>query len=115
MNSPLTYTLSPTLPAGLDFAADTRTITGTPSAVSPTTTYTLTATDVDGDQALVEFALTVEEDTQPAFAADASTGYVWTEDAAVSQLLPAASSGNLPVSYALTGPGSAATLSLPVG
>ena len=115
VNSPVTYTLSPTLPAGLDFAADTRTITGTPSAVSPTTTYALTATDVDGDRALVEFALTVAEDTQPAFAADASTGYAWTEDAALSQLLPAASSGNLPVSYALTGPGSVATLSLPVG
>ncbi len=61
----LTYTLEPAeLPAGLTYtppaAGDTTggTLAGTPTAVHPATTYTLTATDADGDPA--ELAFTVE-------------------------------------------------------
>ncbi len=115
VNSSLTYSLTPALPAGLAFDAAARRITGAPTAAAAAATYRLTATDVDGDRATLTFSLTVEEDARPAFAADAPAGYAWTEDAAVSELLPAASGGNPPLSYALSGPGSAATLSLPPG
>ena len=45
--APLTYTLSPALPAGLMFDAATRTIAGTPSAKGETV-YTYTVTDANG-------------------------------------------------------------------
>ena len=45
--APLTYTLSPALPAGLTFDAATRTIAGTPSAEGETV-YTYTVTDANG-------------------------------------------------------------------
>ncbi len=45
--APLTYTLSPALPAGMTFDAATRTIAGTPSEASATL-YTYTVTDVNG-------------------------------------------------------------------
>ena len=56
-NTPLAYTLSPALPAGLTFTAATRTIAGTPSAVAASATYTLTATDTDGDTDTLEFTI----------------------------------------------------------
>ncbi len=46
----LRYSLSPTLPAGLSFNAESRVIWGTPVAESGRTTYTLTATDGDREQ-----------------------------------------------------------------
>jgi len=45
--APLTYTLSPALPAGLTFDAATRTIAGTPRAASESV-YTYTVTDANG-------------------------------------------------------------------
>ena len=48
--APLTYTLSPALPAGLSFDAATRTITGTPQAAAETA-YTYTVTDANGASA----------------------------------------------------------------
>ena len=45
--APLTYTLSPALPAGLSFDAATRTIAGTPTAEGETA-YTYTVTDANG-------------------------------------------------------------------
>ena len=44
-NTTLTYTVTPTLPAGLTFTASTRILSGTPTAVSASTTYTYTASD----------------------------------------------------------------------
>ena len=41
----ITYTVTPTLPAGLIFTASTRVLSGTPSAVSASATYTYTASD----------------------------------------------------------------------
>ena len=115
VNSPLTYTVTPALPEGLALDAATRAITGTPTEVSAAKSYTLTATDVDGDRTTLGFRLGVEEDVQPAFAADAAAAWTWTEDRAVSQILPAASGGNQTLTYALTGPGASSTLSLPQG
>ncbi len=62
----LTYTLTPAeLPAGLTYtppaagATTGGTLAGTPEAVHPATTYTLTATDADGDPAELTFTVEV--------------------------------------------------------
>ncbi len=62
----LTYTLTPPeLPAGLTYtppaagATTGGTLAGTPTAVHPATTYTLTATDADGDPAELTFTVEV--------------------------------------------------------
>ena len=44
-NTTMTYTVTPTLPAGLTFTASTRVLSGTPTAVSASATYTYKASD----------------------------------------------------------------------
>ncbi len=58
-NPPLTYGLSPELPAGLTFDAAARTIAGTPTAVQSMTTYIYSATDDDDDTASIQFQSSV--------------------------------------------------------
>ena len=57
--SPVTYALTPALPAGLVFDAATRTISGTPTVVTAATAYTYTATDVAAESASLAFAISV--------------------------------------------------------
>ncbi len=56
---PLTYSISPTLPTGLGLSSSTGAITGTPTAVSATISYTIMVTDTNGGTASVPFNLTV--------------------------------------------------------
>ena len=58
-NSPLTYGLSPEVPAGLTFDPAARTISGTPTAVQAATTYVYSATDDDDDTASIQFQASV--------------------------------------------------------
>lgn len=58
-NAPLTYSLSPALPAGLTFDAGTRVIAGTPTAAQATTTYVYAVTDNDDDTSSIQFRITV--------------------------------------------------------
>ena len=58
-NPPLTYGLSPDLPAGLTFDAAARTISGSPTAVQSATTYVYSATDDDEDTASIQFQASV--------------------------------------------------------
>ena len=58
-NPPVTYALSPALPPGLAFDAERRTISGTPGAGRPATTYRWVATDQDGDSAALTFTAEV--------------------------------------------------------
>ena len=72
----LTYTLTPTLPAGLTFTASTRTLEGTPTAAAARALYTYTASD-STDSASLTFTIEVNAaptpiNSPPAFAADAS-------------------------------------------
>jgi hypothetical protein len=57
--SPLSYSVSPSLPSGLSMASGTGAITGTPTATSSATTYTVTVTDANSATATATFALTV--------------------------------------------------------
>lgn len=60
----LSYAVTPALSPGLTHtlpadATSCRTIAGTPTEETPATTYTLTATDVDGDTATLPFSIEV--------------------------------------------------------
>ena len=59
----LSYAISPHLPAGLTFDAETRLLSGTPSTAQPTTLYIYRAMDSDAadpDSASLDFTITVE-------------------------------------------------------
>lgn len=58
-NGELTYEFSPQLQNGLRLDVDSAVISGTPSAEAPTSTYSWTVTDVDGDTATLTFSITV--------------------------------------------------------
>ncbi len=57
--TPLAYSVSPTLPAGLSISSTTGAITGTPTVTSAATTYTVTVTDATSATAQATFSLKV--------------------------------------------------------
>jgi hypothetical protein len=57
--APLSYGVSPTLPAGLSMSSSTGTISGTPTATIAATNFTVTVTDANGATATASFSLTV--------------------------------------------------------
>ena len=97
-DSPLSYTAT-NLPTGLTFITSTRTIQGTPTEEeSPTVTYTVR--DADGDEASTTFVFTIVADLMPAL--PSISGYTGRVGSPFSQLLPAATSGDSPLSYTAT-------------
>ena len=68
-DAPMTYGISPDLPAGLTFDANARTITGTPTAASAATEYTYLATDAstypDRDRLTFTITVTGQPDLMP--------------------------------------------------
>ena len=112
-NGALTYALTPALPAGLSFAADARTISGTPTMAASMQTYTYTVMDSDanmagGDANSLTFTITVNAaavaDTAPSFAQGANiANQTHTVNTTITTLtLPEASGGNGALTYALT-------------
>ena len=59
--APYTYTVTPTLPAGLQFDAATRILNGTPTTATPQNTYTYTATDTASASGTLTFTIMVIE------------------------------------------------------
>ena len=57
--SPISYILSPALPAGLNFDSSTRTFSGTPTVVTSPTDYTYKVTDADGAADSLLFSIEV--------------------------------------------------------
>ncbi len=106
-DGPLTYALTPALPAGLTFDPATRTLRGTPAEASEAVRYTYTATDSDAsdpDSASLDFTLAVDPDLRPAFADGAAIAdLTLAQNAPVAPLaLPEASGGDGALTYALT-------------
>ena len=86
----ITYSLSPDLPTGLSFDATARTITGTPTALAASASYTYTATYGE-DTAALSFAIEVTD----GLVTPADTLWIpnisdktWTRGTAVSFQLP---------------------------
>ena len=65
------------------------------------TTYTLTATDEDGDAAMLTFALSVASDSRPAFGDSTVTAQRYVIGASVSLTLPEATGGDGSLVYIL--------------
>ena len=65
-NGTLLYALTPALPPGLAFDETSRTLSGTPTEALDRTTYSLTATDSDGDETEPPLTFTIE--VKPALA-----------------------------------------------
>ena len=99
-DAPLSYSVSGE-PSWATFVPATRVLSGTPDAVA-VTTVTYTVTDVDGDTDSTTFTITVTAadlmPTLPVVADQAGqTGVAFT------LTLPAATSGDLPITYAVSG------------
>ena len=102
-NSPLAYTLTPTLPAGLALDAATRTVSGTPTSAQSESTYSWTATDADGDTAKLTFTMAVQPDARPSFGAATIADRDYEPYSAIATLtLPQANGGNGTLAYSLT-------------
>jgi hypothetical protein len=98
--TPLSYSVSPTLPAGLNMNPSTGAVTGTPTATSPSTGYTVTVTDANGATATNSFSLTVNS-TVTATQAIAST--ILTQNHAPTPFTPVAGAGGTaPLSYSVS-------------
>ena len=96
----LTYSVSPSLPAGLSINSANGAITGTPSATSATRTYTVTVTDTNGASASNSFSLTVNS-TVTATQAVAAT--MLTQSKAATSFTPVTGSGGTPpLSYSVS-------------
>ena len=108
-------TLADNLPAGLDFDADTRTLSGTPTAAG---TYAMvySASDEDDDSVSLSFQLVV--DSVPTLGNAFIGNHTYVKDQAIGDLqLPQAEGGTGAVSYSLTGTTTDGTLAsnLPAG
>ena len=98
-SAPLTYSLSPTPPAGLSFNATTRTLSGTPTTAQPATTYTYTAQDANGATASQTFSITVLDPLTLGSIAN----QIYTQGQKITDLtLPAATGGTAPLTYSLS-------------
>ena len=102
-DAPVTYALTGpgtaatlSLPAGLSWDADTRTLSGAPESETAAASYTLTATDTDGDVATAAFDLSVVTDpvvtgvavtSSPASGGAYKTGETITADVTFDQVL----------------------------
>lgn len=90
----LTYSVDPALPAGLTLGDTAPTITGAPAAEQAVATYTLAATDVDGDAATLPFTIAVAGNALPAFAAATGPAAAFTVSTAGSATLSTATGGD---------------------
>ena len=100
----LTYTLTPALPGGLSFVAETRTLSGTPFAVSPVATYTYTVTDFAAppQTATLTFTITVIDPSAPVFSVTTIDDQTYTENTEIDNLvLPEATGGTGMLTYSL--------------
>ena len=106
--APLTYSVSPTLPAGLSFSSTTGTITGQPTAPSSTTTYTATVTDANSLTGTATFQLSVSAlaatlgvTASPASPSTVNTSITYTAQLSGVALTPAHPTGT--VTFAVNG------------
>ena len=98
-HAPITYSLAPELPTGLRFDSSTRTLSGTPTEVTPPTSFTYTATDANGGQdtlsfsmeiySAIEFSMGIEDQSYP------------RTHPIPPLILPEASGGRSPITYSL--------------
>ncbi len=98
----VTYSISPALPTGLSISSTTGDITGTPTAASASTPYTIAVTDSNGQSASYSFNIQVVKPTVSFSAATSSPGEnAGTVNVAVS--LSPAPATDITVRYTVSG------------
>ena len=97
---PYLYTLMPNLPEGLVFNASTRTISGTPTATMPATTYTYEATDSTGNRSTLTF--TIEVAQAVAFQGEINNQSLARGQSMMPVTFPEVSGGVAPIRYDVT-------------
>lgn len=96
------YAVTPALPAGLSLAATTGVISGTPTAVAATATYTVTASNAGGNDS-VELSITVN-DVAPSGLSYSVNPAVYAAGASISPNVPSwSASGGTPTAFAANG------------
>ena len=98
----LTYSISPTLPTGLSISSTTGAITGTPTAASASTSYTIAATDANGQSASYSFNIEVVKPTV-SFSAATSSPAEGTSPHNVAVSLSPAPATDITLSYDISG------------
>jgi hypothetical protein len=97
----ITYSISPVLPAGLSISTSTGIISGTPTATSTQTTYTLTATNAGGSTNF-EVVMTVNNVAPSNLSYKSSNNYLINSQ--ISQLIPVINGSDLTYSISPTLP-----------
>ena len=101
--SPVTYSVSPSLPAGLSLNTSTGVISGTATGTDASTTYTVTATDANGASEASTFAFAVTNQPTapgaPTIGAATATGQT---TATVAFTAPASTGGAAITNYTVT-------------
>ena len=90
-DAPITYTLSPALPAGVRWNETTRYVSGRPTAYQEETTYTWKAKDADGDEAELTFKIKI--DRLPSFGALTIADKYWTQNKEITAFNMATATG----------------------
>ena len=94
------WEITPALPAGLSFDNSTGAISGTPTAVSNSTTYTVTATN-SGGSATATVTILVN-DAPPSGVTYTPTSATLTKDVAMTALTPTAAGGGTITSWSVS-------------
>ena len=101
----LSWTIAPALPAGLAFSGADGTVSGTPTAASPATSYTVTAVN-SGGSGTATFTLTVAAPAGPAITSQPSNQ---TVAAGSTALFSVTATGAAPLTYQWSKNGTAIT------
>ena len=97
--SPISYAVSPSLPAGLTLNTSTGVISGTATGTSANTTYTVTATDANGDSEASTFAFAVTDSTTPSAPAIGAATSTSATTAVIEFLAPNLNGGSTITRY----------------
>jgi len=89
--TPTSYSISPGLPAGLSFNTSTGAITGTPTATSPNTIYTVTASNAGGSSTTT-IHITINNPSPPVISYTPSTK-IFTTGVAITTWTPSNTGG----------------------
>ena len=108
----VSYSITPSLPAGLSLDTGSGVISGTPGVSSAATDYTVTATN-SGGSATVTVSITVNNDVAPSALSYATNPAVYTVGTAITDNVPS-STGGAVVTYSIS-PALPAGLSLDTG
>ena len=100
-DAPIRYELRPAPPAGLRLSAETRTLSGTPTALQPAAEYRWTATDRDGDAAELVLSMAVAPNGRPQFEVTSGPDLRYWVGRAAADTLPSATGGDGALRYAV--------------